>query len=119
MATVALASSERGRGGERGDEGKRTGEGEEMRASARESGGASRRGGVAWRGRARMAAMRRRGPNMVGRACGATVTASGRREMACAGEIGLFRWLAQLVGAGPPVNSAPFLFLNFSFFSKA
>ena len=83
---------------------------EEMRASARESGGASRRGGVAWRGRARMAAMRRRGPNMVGRACGATVTASGRREMACAGETGLFRWLGQLVGAGPPVNSAPFLF---------
>jgi len=62
-----------------------------------------------------MAATRRRGPDTLGRARGAAVAASGRRETARGGEAEPFRWLGRLDGAGPPVNSAPFLFFNFSF----
>jgi len=59
-----------------------------------------------------MAATRRRVPDTVGRARGTAVAASGWRETARAGEAGPFRWLGWLVGAGPPVNNAPFLFLK-------
>ena len=103
---------------------------EEAREHKRERGGAHRveatmarevvLSTAKWGGRGageqRMPSTRNRRPDTVGRARRGRVRArAGEGGGRGAAGLGWLRWLGRLVGAGPPVNSPPFLFFEFLF----